>query len=54
MEAGTQPGQAQLNQTQRIEALEREGRFPELATELAAAAARAEGTERAAILARLG
>ncbi|MFZ5895984.1 MAG: tetratricopeptide repeat protein [Myxococcota bacterium] len=54
MEAGTQPGQPEWNQTQRIEALEREGRFPELATELAAAAARAEGTERAAILARLG
>jgi tetratricopeptide (TPR) repeat protein len=54
MEAGTQPGQTESNQTQRIEALEREGRFPELATELAAAAARAEGTERAAILARLG
>ncbi|MGC4091828.1 MAG: tetratricopeptide repeat protein [Polyangiaceae bacterium] len=54
MEAGTQPGQPEWNQAQRIEALEREGRFPELATELAAAAARVEGVERAAVLARLG
>src|SRR6188768_2852689 len=54
MEAGSQPGQSEWNQTQRVETLEREGRFPELATELAAAAARVEGAERAAILARLG
>ncbi len=54
MEAGTQPGQPEWNQTQRFELLEREGRFTELANELAVAAGKVEGAERAALLARLG
>lgn len=37
-----------------MELLEREGRFPELATELGTLVAQAQGTERAALLARLG
>ncbi len=54
MEAGSDPGSSQGSQTQRLEALEREGRFPELAVELQGALQRAEGAERAALLARLG
>jgi tetratricopeptide (TPR) repeat protein len=41
-------------QQDRIELLEREGRLPELAAELAAAAAHTQGAERAQLLARLG
>ncbi|HYO93663.1 MAG TPA: tetratricopeptide repeat protein, partial [Polyangiaceae bacterium] len=41
-------------QQDRIELLEREGRLPELAAELAATAAHTDGAERAQLLARLG
>lgn len=54
MEAGSQPGQQAWNQSQNLELLEREGRFPELAVELSAIASRTQGAERAAVLARLG
>jgi tetratricopeptide (TPR) repeat protein len=50
METGVQT----WNQSQALELLEREGRFPELAAELAALSTRAEGAEKAAVLARLG
>src|SRR5262245_1080529 len=52
MEAGSQPGLPA--QSSHLEQLEREGRFPELASELHAFVHRSEGTERAAWLAKLG
>ena len=54
MEAGSEAGSPYGSQTQRLDALEREGRFPELAAELQVAVGRAHGAERAALLARLG
>lgn len=54
MVAGTETGEHGVEPRARIELLEREGRFPELATELAALASHIQGTERAALLARLG
>ncbi|HEY8945648.1 MAG TPA: hypothetical protein VIM73_15370, partial [Polyangiaceae bacterium] len=55
MEAGSQSSEHGATSRARIDSLEREGRFPELATELAAFATHVPpGAERAAVLARLG
>jgi tetratricopeptide (TPR) repeat protein len=51
MEAGVFPGEPQA--TQLLEQLEREGRYPELASELGARASSAHGAERGALYARL-
>lgn len=54
MVAGNQTGAPGRSVESRIELLEREGRFPELATELSTLVAHAHGAERARLLARLG